>query len=763
MSTLLSIAKPAQDALSSSDKLGTPDFDSARRFLTLLAEGEDWTFQTFDDTGNHNNALARIFHSQGGEISDKLLKDLLAALNNQGAGIFVMVNRGDGQGRRTENVTGVRAVFVDLDQVPLSVLDSAPLPPHLVVESSPRRYHAYWVVEGLSLKQFGPIQASLARRFGGDPTVKDLPRVMRLPGFYHRKGVPFLSRLLREEGTQPFAAAEFLQAFNIQPMDMLSHASGEMQAAMPREILKGSRNNHLASLAGTMRHRGMSATAIETALLEENRVCCVPPLPDTEVQSIARSICRYSPGKPSPADTFDPASLEQVGLEAAVQTLAALDSLTYDKHRKPVAKTLGIRLTKLDVEVEKRRQQKSKPSSLQGTEIQFPRVPPWPEAVDVGQLLDELTALVQRFIVTEEHNAQAAALWMLATYYVESAECAPILAITSPEKRCGKSTFLAILSKLVARPLMAASITPATTFRVIDKYKPTLLIDEADAFLKQNEELRGILNSGHTRASAFVLRSVGDEHEPRCFSTFAFKAIACIGSLPATLADRSIEIRLRRRRTEEPIQKLREARPAEWEDLCRQSVRFAEDTMARFREARPAIPPELNDRAADSWAPLLALADLAGGQWPSRARQVALELNRESEDQAAGTRLLMNIRSAFEEKDAQELTTQSLLEVLSSLEEGGWDTYNRGKPLSARQFAGRLRPYGITSSKLRVPGATPGTRGYRRADFEDAWSRYLSPNANATAPQTSQDKGSGHFPSATPADPVADPKSLETQ
>ena len=166
---------------------GTPNMQEAERFLTLLGDGLDqWTFQTFDDNGDRRDGvLAQILHAHDRPVARKL-----AELNRLGAGVFAMVNRGDGQGRKAQNVVEVRAVFVDLDGAPLAGIETAPLEPHLGIESSPGRYHAYWRIEGLDLELFEMVQTALARRFGGDPSVKDLPRVMRLPGFYHRRAPP---------------------------------------------------------------------------------------------------------------------------------------------------------------------------------------------------------------------------------------------------------------------------------------------------------------------------------------------------------------------------------------------------------------------------------------------------------------------------------------------------------------------------------------------------------------------------------------------
>ena len=171
--------------------------------------------------------------------------------------------------------------------------------------------------------------------------------------------------------------------------------------------------------------------------------------------------------------------------------------------------------------------------------VLFPDIEPWAEPVDGGALLTDLVGTVKCYVIVPEHGARAIALWVVFTHCIDAVGIAPILAITSPEKRCGKSTVLALLKSLVLRRLPCSNISGSSLFRAVDAWAPTLLIDEADTFLRDNEELRGILNSGHTRELAFVIRTVGDDHEPRKFSTWGAKAIALIGGLKDTLADRS--------------------------------------------------------------------------------------------------------------------------------------------------------------------------------------------------------------------------------
>ena len=183
----------------------TPDHTHARRFLAVLSQGEPGTFQTFDDSGKRRS-LARILQGTLGEHAPTL-----EHLNSQRAGVFCMVNEGDSRGRKAENVIRIRALFIDSDGAPLPI--HTPLEPHLVVESSPGRFHVYWKVSGVELREFTPLQAALAEHYGTDPSITDLPRVMRLPGFYHCKREPFMVRLRESSSHPPFNRDEVLSAW----------------------------------------------------------------------------------------------------------------------------------------------------------------------------------------------------------------------------------------------------------------------------------------------------------------------------------------------------------------------------------------------------------------------------------------------------------------------------------------------------------------------------------------------------------------------
>jgi hypothetical protein len=174
----------------------TPNWNFVEAYLDALDTDEEFTFQAIPEADG-SLASPTVMHGTLAKMRFKL-----EALNRAGAGIFVMVNAGDGvirPGAKTcrtaANVQRVRAVFVDLDGAPIApVLESALLP-DWVVQSSPGRWHAYWKVTDCPPGEFSAVQTALATKYNGDPSVKDLPRVMRVPGFVHRKAQPFCSEL----------------------------------------------------------------------------------------------------------------------------------------------------------------------------------------------------------------------------------------------------------------------------------------------------------------------------------------------------------------------------------------------------------------------------------------------------------------------------------------------------------------------------------------------------------------------------------------
>ena len=396
--------------------------------------------------------------------------------------------------------------------------------------------------------------------------------------------------------------------------------------------------------------------------------------------------------------------------EETVARLAALPAFEYDQVREAEAGRLKVRIGTLDNEVAKARGQAGAEDSDAADFLIDPE--PWPEPVIAGDLLDCITNAVRAHLVLPSGAAEAMALWVLHAHAHNCFTISPVLGITSPTPECGKTTCLTLLGALVPRACPASNITTAALFRAVEKWRPTLLIDEADTFLKGSSELRGVLNSGHQRSNAYVIRTIGDDHEPRRFRTWAPKAVALIGKLPPTLASRAIHIELRRKTASESVERLRSDRLDHLEPLRRQAARWVADNAISLGAADPVIPEALSGRAADNWRPLIAIADLAGGEWPARARRIAQELGGRTE-QTAGIMLLEDIKRTFIDHDIDRLFSAELAEKLSQMEDRPWPEWHHGKPITAPQIAKLLEPFGIGPGTIRRGRARPKATSWR--------------------------------------------------
>jgi putative DNA primase/helicase len=294
--------------------------------------------------------------------------------------------------------------------------------------------------------------------------------------------------------------------------------------------------------------------------------------------------------------------------------LAELPKLEYDLQREKTASRLGVRVATLDKVVSEKR------ASADNDDATLPhwKVEPSPGPVDGAALLNNVRQVFRRFIFLPKGADIALALWVLHAWTYDAGDISPFMVLVSPTKRCGKTNVLILLYYLTPRSELASNISAAALFRYIEEVRPTLLIDEADAFVKDNEELRGILNSGHTKTAASVIRTVeiNGEHKASRFSTWAPKALATIRALADTLEDRAIVVQLQRKPPGTKVERLRK-RDNEWFAALRSNAaRWAADNFDRLVDPEPQMPGQLNDRAADNWRPLLAIADLVGGEWP---------------------------------------------------------------------------------------------------------------------------------------------------
>jgi hypothetical protein len=350
-----------------------------------------------------------------------------------------------------------------------------------------------------------------------------------------------------------------------------------------------------------------------------------------------------------------------------------------------------------------------------------------PMTADGAQLLDDLRQVLTRYVVfADGHTASAVALWIATTHALPAFECAPRLIVTSPEKRCGKSRLLDIISGTCHRPLVSVNATVAAIFRSIgDGHPPTLIIDEADTIFgnkkvaEHHEDLRALLNAGHQRGRP-ALRCVGASQIPTEFSTFAMAAIAGIGAMPDTITDRGINGTMRRRTAGERVSQFRSRRDGPILDAVRERLAaWAAEELEMLAKAEPAMPVE--DRAADTWEPLIAIADAVGGHWPATARAACKAMVDQAgdadEEQSLAVKLLADIKGVFADYHVSFLSSGDLIAELRRIEDSPWDDFD----YNPSKLAFRLKDFGIK------PGRNPAgnVRGYSLEALSDVFERYL--------------------------------------
>jgi hypothetical protein len=375
---------------------------------------------------------------------------------------------------------------------------------------------------------------------------------------------------------------------------------------------------------------------------------------------------------------------------------------------------------------------------------------------DGAKILEETYDALTRYVVFPDGAAAVAVtLWIAASHAQPAWEHATRLAIKSPLKRCGKSRLLDLLEALCHNPLLTVNISAAALVRSIGEGDPpTVLVDEADTVFgrrrgersDQAEDLRGILNAGHQRGRPYVRWDPAARQAERC-PTYAMAALAGIGDLPDTIEDRAVVVAMRRRAPGEQVTPLRRRNLPALYELRDRLHGFVRGHLSELETAEPPMPVE--DRAADVWEPLVAVADLAGGGWPELARDACRRMTTdaaEADSGSLGERLLRDLRVVF--GDAQALGTTTIIERLAALDEAPWADYY-GQRVTDRTVAKLLRPYGVRSRTVRLGAET--RKGYHREDLADAWRRYSPPAVTSVTSDTtagiraltSDDKGDG--------------------
>jgi Protein of unknown function (DUF3631) len=387
---------------------------------------------------------------------------------------------------------------------------------------------------------------------------------------------------------------------------------------------------------------------------------------------------------------------------------------------------------------------------------------PEPLALALGEALNATVVFLRRYLWVTRPQGWAIALWAAHTHALDAAEDTPRLDIHSPEPESGKSRLLELLQALVARPRRWVLPSEAVLYRSVEKFSPTVLLDEVDAvFADRNaslhEGIRALINEGYHRGATVPrMVAVGDDFDVREFPVFAAVALAGLGRVPRTIATRSIPVAMQKKPRRVSLAPYRRPKAApEGRRIGATLAARTAEVVEQLAEAEPEIPEGLSDRHADVWAPLLAIAGAAGGRWPARGASAARALcgaGQAAPDDSVGVQLLRDVRDVFDAAGADRLASAALCGALVLFDESPWaDWYGRRpkaeeRGVDPRALARLLRPYNIASHPLRFPGEK-FRRGYEREQFSAAWEAHC-PTASAEddegfpsnpdAPQASQ-------------------------
>jgi putative DNA primase/helicase len=473
-------------------------------------------------------------------------------------------------------------------------------------------------------------------------------------------------------------------------------------------------------------HRGDDAAALRASIGDESRASIPQPISHQDQQPGNTGRPNGKTSNAGEDDDLGTILFRRLAEQAAEQEkkigeLAGKSALDYDRERKPTAKKLGVRVSTLDKTVAVRRR-KVDEEKIEAALFEHWACKLWSRPIVTERLLGAIEDRIKKHVVMGDDAAVVVTLWVAFTWVHDEAIHSPILMVTSAEPDSGKSTLLGLISFLVKRSLSSVGISPAALYRSIDKWCPTLIVDEADALFSDSEDLRQAVNSGWTRGQG-VVRCVGDDNDPKPFSTFCPKAIGLKGrNVPDTLLSRSIVIEMQRKLLEESIFDFRHVDDAELKELRSRLARWATDHLKTHRP-EPAVPPGFRNRLAANWRPLLAIADAAGGSWPERARRAAVTIGSTKSARSLGLLLLEDIKTVFDRLGVEKLHSEVIIKELCTDAEAPWAEFRGGKELSQKQLANLLRPFGVHSDPLWV--GTVCRRGYARASFEQLWKRYL--------------------------------------
>lgn len=413
--------------------------------------------------------------------------------------------------------------------------------------------------------------------------------------------------------------------------------------------------------------------------------------------------------------------------QSTIDRLATLPELDYELERTETAKSLNNMSVRSLDKLVKRAKGKLDSETFDSLVVD---TEPYAEPVaDISLLADQVSQILDDHIACTDAVKVAATLWILMTWVIPASHILPIAWINAPEKRCGKSTLLTLMSRMSKRSLPTSNITGSALFRSIEQYKPTLFIDEIDTFINDNEGIRGVLNAGHSRDNPYIIRCVGDDNEPVPFNVYGAKAISGIGKIPGTLIDRSISLTLQRKMKHETKKRVRDLPENVTNTIQSKLARWSDDNLQAVKNAKPVLPVTINDRAQDNWEILLKIALVLGDGWLERAYSACIETSGiENEELSLNEQLLLDIQTIYKSRNAEKISRVDLITLLCLDPELPWSTFKDRKPITSHKFGSMLKEFRISSKTVRtvdLNGKEIRKQGYDINQFQDAFLRYL--------------------------------------
>ncbi len=349
----------------------------------------------------------------------------------------------------------------------------------------------------------------------------------------------------------------------------------------------------------------------------------------------------------------------------------------------------------------------------------------WPDPVETQKLLRKISAKIRKYIVLRPEAVIATALWTMMAWAHEGATHSPILAAISVEPDSGKSTLLGVLRFLVPKPFVSVEPTGPSVYRTVDREHPTLIIDEADDLFYRKSDLRAIVNAGWSRGTRIP-------RQGRWYDPFCPKILGILGKtkLPRTIASRSIILRMWPKKPEEKAEDFAYADDPEFSTIRRKLARWAADNLSIIKDLKPPQPPGFNNRLSANWKLPLQIAQHAGGGWPEQARRSAIHLSRTPYEPSIGVQLLAALRAMFA-KNRTQITSEQVVQELLADPDSQWHEYRSRGPITKNRVAALLKDFEIRPVVVHpTKRADLSRHGYRAAQFEDAFARFLPPEPN---------------------------------